>query len=270
MSMMIPRRLVQRVCVWFSMRLGKTPKETLTDMNTVFSRTCYKKSAVYKWHSSFRSGRTKLGDLLRPGAPQHARTRRCIRQCKVIVDNNRHVCVDQLSRTLGISHGSTVRLLHKDLGLTKRAAKMTPHQMTEEHKHKCRQFCQDFLRRARLHRNFLSSVVTMDEAWFYILETRTKQENKHWLQAGEDRPQVARRPRNCKKLMVVPFINRRGLVHLETFHNQTIKARNFLPVLQHARQSLMLRHLHIRRTLPVPCSIWIMCLCIVPNQSKTG
>ncbi len=178
MSMKIPRQIVQRVCIWFSLRLGRTPSQTLTEMQAVFGNTSYKKSAVYKWHAAFSSRRTKLGDLLRPGAPQRARTRRRIRQCKVIIDNDRHVKVDQISRTLGISHGSTLRILHKDLGLQKRAAKLVPQQLTEEHMRKRRRFCEDFIRRSRLQRHFLNSVMTTDEAWFYVIETRTKQENK--------------------------------------------------------------------------------------------
>ncbi len=247
MSMKIPRRMVQRVCVWFSMRLGKTAKDTLANMETVFGETSYKKSAVYKWHASFRSGRTKLGDLLHPGAPQRARTRRCIRQCRVLVENNRRIRVDQLSRTLGISHGSTLRVLHKDLGLKKRSAKLVPHQLTEEHKRKRREFCQDFLRRARLQRNFLSSVMTTDEAWFYMMEMRTKEENKQWLPPGADRPQVPRRPRNCKKLLIIPFFDRHGLVHIECLQNQTVKGRTFLLMLQRVQESLFLRRLPVRR-----------------------
>ena len=247
MSMKIPRKIVQRVCIWFSLRLGKTAKDTLADMNTVFQNTSYKRSAVYKWHAAFSSGRTKLGDLLRPGALQRAHTRHAIRQCFVIVENDRRVKVDQISRTLGISHGTALRVLHKDLGLKKRSAKLVPYKLTQEDMRKCREFCQDFIQRVCLQVHFMLSVVTTDEAWFYVLETCTKEENKQWLAAGDDRPQVPRCPRSCKKLLVVPFFDRHGLVHVETLQNQTVKAANLLPLLKHVRHSLLLRHLQVRR-----------------------
>ncbi len=65
------------------------------------------------------------------------------------VDENRNISVDELSRTLGISVGSTHRILRKDLNLKKKSAKMIPHRLTPEHCCKRRDFCQDFLRRTR-------------------------------------------------------------------------------------------------------------------------
>lgn len=247
MSMLIPRRIVQRICVWYSLRLGKNAKVTAADISAIFGATSYKKSTVYKWHTAFRTGQRKLGDILRPGVPQRARTRRNIRQCKVLVENNRRVCIDQLSTNIGISHGSIHRLLHKDLNLKKRTAKLVPHKLTEEHKCKRREFCQDFLRRVHLQPNFLSSVTTTDEAWFYLIETRSKQENKQWLTAQDNRPQEPIRPRSCKKLLLIPFFDRRGVVHMECLQNQTVKARNFLPLLQRARHSLFMWRIQIRR-----------------------
>ena len=246
MMMRIPHRLVQRVCVWFSMQLGRNPKETLAQMQQVFTQTCYKPSTVYKWHASFWNGRTKLGDLMRHGAPQRACTRHRIRQCRTLVDGDRRIRVHPMSRTLGISYGSTLRLLHKDLNLKKKSAKLVPHQLTAEHRHKRRHFCQDFLRRCRRNPGFQSSVVTCDEAWFYLTETRTKEENKQWITPHENRPQEPRRPRNCKKLMVLPFFDRRGLVHLECLHNTTVNARVFFPIIQSARDSLFHRRIQIR------------------------
>ncbi len=247
MSQRIPRRLVQCVCIWYSLRLGKNAKDTAADIDRIFGTCSYKKSTVYKWHTAFRTERTKLGDILRPGAPQRARTRRRMRQCKVIVEDNRRIYIDQLSTRLGISHGSTFRLLHKDLNLKKRTAKLIPHSLTPEHKRKRHEFCQDFLRRVRLQPGFLNTLTTTDEAWFYLIEPRNKQENKQWLTAEDNHPQEPICPRNCKKLLLVPFFDRRGIVHMECLQNQTVKARNFLPLLQRARESLLMRRILMRR-----------------------
>ncbi len=80
-TMQFPQRVVQRVCVWFCAALGKTPKDTVADLQRVFRQSSYKQSTIYKWHAAFRSGRTKLGDLMRHGAPQRAQTRSKIHQC---------------------------------------------------------------------------------------------------------------------------------------------------------------------------------------------
>ncbi len=138
-------------------------------------------------------------------------------------------------------------MLHKDLNLNKKAAKLVPHQLTADHCRQCRLFCQDFLRRCRRIPHFLSSVVTTDEAWFYLIETRTKQENMQWLAPTDNCPQEPRRPRNCKKLMVVPFFDRRGIVHLSCLINTNVNAEVFHPLLQEARQSLLNRRIQVRR-----------------------
>ncbi len=220
------------VCVWFALKLGYTGTETVDKVRRVFGRSAYARSTIFNWHKAFKTGRTKLGDLVRPGAPQRARTRRKIRQCKVLVDGKKNVCVDKLSWTLGISQGSTYRLLTKDLKLKKKAAKLVPHRLTEAQCRKTRFFCQDFLRRTRWFPGFLNWVLMTDEAWFYLMETGTKQENMQWLSAEENRPQVARRPRNCKKLMVIPFFDRRGLLHVEFYQNQTINQTLFRLLLE--------------------------------------
>ncbi len=50
MSMRIPMRLVQRVCVWFAWKQGKSGKTTLEDMTAAFGEVCYARSTVYFWY----------------------------------------------------------------------------------------------------------------------------------------------------------------------------------------------------------------------------
>lgn len=71
-----------------------------------------------------------------------------------------------------------------------------------------------------------------------MFEPRTRLGNLQWLRKGEDRAQVPQRPRNCKKVLLIPFFNRNGLVHWEYFVDQTVTKEMFLPLLQHVRESL--------------------------------
>ncbi len=245
MSMRIPRRLLQRVCVWFSVRMGVTAKDCVDAVKLAFGCGMYSRSTIYLWHKAFRSGHTKLGDFICTGAPQRACTCRRIRRCKVLVEQNRNVCVEELSRTLGISQGSTHRILRKDLNLRKKSAKLVPHRLTPAQCRQRRLFCKDFLRRARRLPNFLSWVATTDEAWFYLTEIGTKQENMQWLQPTDNRPQVPRQSRGCKKLMVIPFFDRRGLLHVEFYYNQTINQTLFRMLVEDVWQ-----HFRVRRFLP--------------------
>ncbi len=64
LSMRVPSKMAQRICVWFSMKCGDQPAETVQKMRC-FPQDCYLKPTVCCWHKSFREGRTKLGDLFR-------------------------------------------------------------------------------------------------------------------------------------------------------------------------------------------------------------
>ncbi len=67
MSMQIPQCLVQRVCIWYSMRLGLKPAQTARDFEIVFGEGACSRRTIERWHKSFEQGRTKLGDMLHPG-----------------------------------------------------------------------------------------------------------------------------------------------------------------------------------------------------------
>ncbi len=101
--------------------------------------------------------------------------------------------------------------------------------------------------------------MTTDEAWFYLTETNTKQENMQWLAAEENRPQVARRPRNCKKLMVIPFFDRQGLLHVEFYQNQTINQRLFRALLEEVWESYRVRRGHYH---------WAQCHCYLLHMDN--
>lgn len=242
MSMRIPNRIVQQVCVWFGVKLGMNSKEILGHMHACFGLTAYSQSSVYGWCKAFRSGRDKLGNLWRPGAPQRAWTRHRIRQVKVLVAENKRITIDHLSNSISISVGSTHRLLHKDLKL-KICAKLIPNVLTDHQKRQRILFCQDFLCHCCLH-NFQNWVIATDEAWFYVHKPGSKTENKEWVCAEDNRPQVAKPERSCKKMMVIPFFDRCGLLDVQYFENKNVNQCTFEPVLREVWQLVHLRRGH--------------------------
>ncbi len=130
MSTEIPGKILQRVCLWFCMRLGDSVKETNDKLKTVFRASCYSEATVYRLHKEYREGHLQVGDKPRTGQPVTSRTCAKIKQCDRLVKGNRRVRIMELSKTLGISYGSVFRILHKDLLLKKRASKLVPHVLT--------------------------------------------------------------------------------------------------------------------------------------------
>ncbi len=247
-SMHVPGKVVQWICIWFSFHTGHNAKETLVDLRHCFQRRTYSKTTVYHWYSMIRQGRTRLNDILRSGHPRTARTLQNQQRCCVIVHNNRRVRIEDLSAQLGMSYGSVFNILHKDLNMKKKSAKLVPHLLTPAQRAARMQFCREFLGAYRRDRRFLEWILTMDEALFYVYDPRSNMESKEWMQPGENRPQVVRREQSVQKLMVIPFFNHCGLLHVEFYRNLTITQRIFLPLLVRIRH-----YIRVRRG----CRIWL-------------
>ncbi len=135
--------------------------------------------------------------------------------------------------------------------MKKRASKLVPHALTPGQKRQRVQFCVDFLD-SYPGGEGLNYLLTTDEAWFYLIEPRSRLGNLQWLRKGEDRDQVPRCPHNCKKVLLIPFFDRNGLIHWEYFVDMTVTKEMFLPLLERIRESLETRRLWYmsRRTAP--------------------
>ncbi len=240
-SMLIPAKIVQRACVWFCYRERSSAAETLRRMQFVFRSKCYSRRSIFRWHKEFAQGRQKLGDLLRPGAPRRARTEAKIQECKDLVESSRCMGIHQLSAQLSISYGTTSTILHKDLQLSKKAAKLVPHQLTAVNKKKRIDFCTNFVSVYGASPRGLNWILTTDESWFYIYDPGSKIQTMAWLSKGDDRPQVVRCELSVKKIMFIPFFDSKGLVHFEFFENQTVTKEVFLHLLLRVHDSVRAR-----------------------------
>ena len=208
MSMSIPRKLIQRICVWFCTKQLLTATDTYTRMQGVFRQGCYSRATVFRWHHQFKAGRLKPGDLDRPGQPQTQRTPAKIARCKQLIRHNPRVGLHSLSKTLQVSYGTVHWLVHKDLLLRKRACKSVPHSLTAQQKQDRMDFALEFLDvYGGQFQHRLNWIVTMDESWFFVLDPLSKKENMVWLYKDEDHPQVVKRSMNTAKLMVIPIFD---------------------------------------------------------------
>ncbi len=81
-------------------------------------------------------------------------------------------------------------------------------------------------------------MITMDESYFHVYDPDSKVQNMAWLAQGEQRIQVARQSRLTAKIMMIPFFDCQGLIHVEYMHNQTVTKKNFKPVLEHAWEAV--------------------------------
>lgn len=132
--------------------------------------------------------------------------------------------------------------------MKKKSAKLVPHQLTPA-QHACRvQFCREFLAAYRRDHWFLDWILTTDEAWFYMYDPLSNIQSKEWMQPGENRPQVVRREQSVCKLMVIPFFDSHGLLHVEFYRIENVNQRLFLQLLVMVRH-----HIRVRRG----CRVWL-------------
>ncbi len=217
-----------------------TAADTFRKLKDVFGQVCCSYCTVYHWFKSFKSGRSKLGDQYH-GSRHWKRTDDKIQKCQELVLCNRRSSINHLSHQLGMSYRTVFTILHKDLELKKRPAKMIPHALTYFYKRRHLEFAHSFLAQYSHDKHCLKWVMTTDESWFHIYDPRSKFDNMVWMQKDENRPQVLHRPMGTPKGMLVPFFDAHGLVHWEFCKGCTINKHHFLAMLQRVKTSIRLR-----------------------------
>ena len=242
LSMGIHHRIMQQICIWFCFKIGLTATETIPKMTTAFAQRTLKRRSIFHWHKQFKNGRKFPGDLARSGRPKTSRLPAAIQQVNTLIQGDCRMGIHRISKELSVSYGTVFTILHKDLQLKKKAAKFIPHVLTPAQRENRSDFALDFVDRFTgvFCRN-LSWVVTFDEAWFHLHEPNTKMENMQWLPKGADRPQVAKRSKSARKVMMIPFFDRRGLVYCEFFENTTISQTNLMPLLVRFLHAIRIR-----------------------------
>lgn len=176
MSSEIPLRIIQRVCIWFSMQLGDPPVQTVNKMRMVFGHRSYACASVFRLHKEYSSGHLKVGDKLRSGRPRSARTHRNVQVCSRAVSRDKCVDIHHLTKVLSTSYGTIFRILHHNLSLKKKASKYIPHVLTDQQKCTHVSFVVNFLDSYPCPRQ-LRWVVMTDESWFHVYDPHSKTKN---------------------------------------------------------------------------------------------
>jgi len=90
-------------------------------------------SSVRKWVKRFKDGNTSIQDEPRSGRPRTASTELNKERVDEIIQDDRHVTVDTIARTLGIGHNAVQEMI-ESLGCRKVCAGWIPRLLTKDHK----------------------------------------------------------------------------------------------------------------------------------------
>ena len=95
-------------------------------------------STVTSWVNRINDGQEKpaesdLCDRPRSGRPSSAHSSANIDQANALIKENRHITINKLAESLGVSAGSAVKIMN-NLSYSKVCARWVPRQLTEAHK----------------------------------------------------------------------------------------------------------------------------------------
>ncbi len=248
----VPWKVRMRVCVWFSCLLGRTPADTVRDLQSVFGEDSIKPAAVRSLMRQFRDGRQEMCDLKRSGRPPVQSAPDKVDQVKQLVTQTPRTTIARLANRAGLKSSTTHNILRRKLKLKKHSCKLVPHDLTDVQKASRVTSCVKFLQNCERPR-WLERVITADESWFYVVNPNPKCDNIVWTLPGTDCLQVPRRPMNTKKAMAIPFFNWKGLIYCHWVINGTVTGLEYRRALLELRNQIRQKRLcmwRCRRVLP--------------------
>ncbi|UYV79611.1 hypothetical protein LAZ67_18000028 [Cordylochernes scorpioides] len=156
----------------------------------------------------------------------------------LIKENPRNTLLE-LEQDTGISKTTIGRIVTKDLKLKKTPAKFIPRFLTNEQK-LCRlATCENMLEMTRTDPEWKDKIITGDETWVYDYDPETKRQYAEWRGQGEPRPKKSRILKSRNKVLLVAFLDNKGIVHHEYLPaGQTIIKEMYLDILRHLREAI--------------------------------
>ena len=109
------------------------------------------------------------------------------------MEKDGRVTIRKLAESHGVSNDTIHKILHDDLGLSKKSARWVPKLLSKEQMQERVRVCKKFV--AAVHRHskaWLNNIVTMDETMVSLHTPETKKQSKRWVPRGQPGPVKAR------------------------------------------------------------------------------
>ncbi|UYV68738.1 hypothetical protein LAZ67_6000605 [Cordylochernes scorpioides] len=183
--------------------------------NKAFPNDAPKRTTVFEWHSRFKAGRISIEDDPRQGRPKFQRTDENVQKITDLIKENPRTTLLELEQDTGISKTTIGRIVTEDLKLRKTPTKFIPRFLTNEQK-LCRlATCENMLEMTRTDPEWKDKIITGDETWVYGYDPETKRQSAEWRGQGEPRPKKSRILKSRNKVLLVAFLDNKGIVHHE-------------------------------------------------------
>lgn len=210
-----------RAMIYYDWKFGLSQEESHERLRAALQDDAPSRATVFRWFSEFKHGRASFEDECREGRPSSAVTPENIELIRKLVEEDRHITIQQMEGALGIGSAAVQSILHEKLHLRKLACRWVPHQLTPDQMQARVQWCKEMLKRFDEGRSKrLYDVVTGDESWIYQYDPLTKVQSAEWVFPSDDPPVQVRRSRSVGKQMVASFFSLTGHVKTILLQNQ--------------------------------------------------
>ncbi|UYV64538.1 hypothetical protein LAZ67_3001139 [Cordylochernes scorpioides] len=217
------QKLKQRICIEFCVKLQISATDTF---------------------EIFKAGRISIEDDPRQGRPTFQRTDENVQKITDLIKENPRTTLLELEQDTGISKTTIGRIVTEDLRLKKTPAKFIPRFLTNEQK-LCRlATCEDMLEMTRTDPEWKDKIITGDETWVYGYDPETKRQSAEWRGQDEPRPKKSRILKSRNKVLLVAFLDNKGIVHHEYLPaGQTVIKEMYLSILRRLREAIRKKRL---------------------------
>ncbi|UYV69857.1 hypothetical protein LAZ67_7000979 [Cordylochernes scorpioides] len=140
---------------------------------------------------------------------------------------------------------TTLLELEQDTGISKTTigritpAKSIPRFLTNEQKLCQLATCEDMLEMTRTDPEWKDKIITGYETWVYGYDPETKHQSAEWRCQGELRPKKSRLLKSRNKVLLVAFLDKKGIFHHEYLPaGQTVIKDMYLGILRRLREAI--------------------------------
>ncbi len=207
---MVQNQKEQRASIRLLAGMWMKAKQIHNSLVFAHGNGAYSLTSVHRWMQRFMTN-NDVDDRPRSGRPTKI-TGQFLQDLQAAVRRQPPSSLAQLSTDLGVSVGTVHKALRKCLGFTKRPSRWIPHLLTDPQCQRRVNVCRTLLRMNAQNRDFLHSIVTMDESWFFVYDPHSRQASCQWLAPGATRPQIPCLERATVKVMLSIFWDSEGVL----------------------------------------------------------
>ena len=194
-------------------RAGKVFKEIKIIVDAAYGVKTLQQAQIYRIIKLIKDGEEVKNERGR-GTTKRDRDAALIAAVAAAIEEDGRVSVRELASANGVSNDTIHKILHDELGLSKKSARWVPKLLSQEQKEKRVELCKNFI--AAVHRHsmsYLDTIVTMDETMVSLHTPETKKQSKRWVKRGQPGPLKARVQASRSKTMILAFFDARGLIY---------------------------------------------------------